>query len=253
MPKPARNHQLNTAGLEADVMRFMAIIAFCLIAIMALVKKIEPTSIVGEQKADIARPATELAPAIPVPEHAVVTDVFATEEVVADEKSIPTEDVLPDKDVILSLIEGSNPRPQAPTRQGVIKRDEETIDADTDPEPAAMTFRFDPDKTFLHLLVSNQLQLYASTEDGFLTMDSDYRAVQASPAGDLFEVMPNSIPLKVSRIFDRRDPKPVYLVSLPASTRKDLDRFLDSFLNSSNSPSAGSLVIHRDGHISHEI
>ena len=42
MVRATHHRQLNTAGLEADVMRFMAIIAFCLIAMMALVKDVEP-------------------------------------------------------------------------------------------------------------------------------------------------------------------------------------------------------------------
>ena len=42
MVRATHHRQLNTAGLEADVMRFMGIIAFCLIAMMALVKDVEP-------------------------------------------------------------------------------------------------------------------------------------------------------------------------------------------------------------------
>jgi hypothetical protein len=36
------NHAADGDGLQTDVMRFMAIIAFCLIAVLALVKNAEP-------------------------------------------------------------------------------------------------------------------------------------------------------------------------------------------------------------------
>ena len=42
MPRMSFSPQLDSDGLQADVMRFMAIIAFCLIAILALVKQLEP-------------------------------------------------------------------------------------------------------------------------------------------------------------------------------------------------------------------
>ena len=41
MTRPDHRNLFDTDGLQVDVMRFMAIIAFCLIAIMALVQKLE--------------------------------------------------------------------------------------------------------------------------------------------------------------------------------------------------------------------
>ena len=233
------NHSLNTAGLEADVMRFMAIIAFCLIAIMALVKKIEPAGIGNKLEANIAVPIVEVDanPALPVvkveveispePEQLKISASIpipfiptADREVTTAEKSSELESI-----VIPGVAEGSH----------------------AEPEP--LTFRFDSDRTFLHLIATNNLLLYASTADGFLGMDSGFNVVQSTPAGELYEVMPKSIPRKITNIFERNAAAPIYLVALPATTKQDLSKFLAS----NNSQSTGTLVIHRDGHISHEI
>ena len=58
----------------------------------------------------------------------------------------------------------------------------------------------------------------------------------------------DSFPL-TRHIFEKNSKAPVYLVALPATTRRDLNKFLDG----NNPQSTGALVIHRDGHISHEI
>ena len=55
MMRAERHAAFDTEGLQADVMRFLAIIAFCLIAILALVEKLEPA------------PTDEVLPRIPEP------------------------------------------------------------------------------------------------------------------------------------------------------------------------------------------
>ena len=80
-------------------------------------------------------------------------------------------------------------------------------------------------------------------------MDAGFTIEQSKPAGELYEVMPRSIPEKITDIFEKNSKSSIYLVTLPATTRRDLNKFLEN----SNSQSSGVLVIHRNGHISHEI
>jgi len=56
--RPADLHQSVADSLQADVMRFMAIIAFCLIAILALVRSVAP----AEQRSDSAPRSEPAAP-----------------------------------------------------------------------------------------------------------------------------------------------------------------------------------------------
>ncbi|MCZ6503557.1 MAG: hypothetical protein O6945_13705 [Gammaproteobacteria bacterium] len=244
MPRTTHNHSLNTAGLEADVMRFMAIIAFCLISIMALVKKIEPAAVGNELEANIASPVVQVE-AIRVPEVAfrASTDlpVIEISPQLEESATAGNEAAVVKKSSERIVIPNTAKSEILPLRRApprVVSRDREPL-----------TFRFDSDRTFLHLIATNNLLLYASTADGFLGMDSGFNVVQSEPAGELYEVIPKSIPRKITNIFERNAAAPVYLVALPATTKQDLNKFLDS----GNSQSTGTLVIHRDGHISHEI
>lgn len=224
MVKTSHLRQLDTAGLEADVMRFMAIIAFCLIAIMALVKDVEqPTDshTTSPENRTLVR-----EPAKPVPESSPLAPAIAGKPemvVVAPAKSSP----LRPEDTAMPLAM------------------DDPIAANAKP----LTFRFDSDKTFLHLIANNRLQLYASTANGFLAMDSGFSITDARPSGELFEVMAQSIPVKIKLIFRRKNVSPVYLVALPNETRRDLRKFLEA---PNADSSTGVLVIHRNGHISHE-
>ena len=118
------------------------------------------------------------------------------------------------------------------------------------PEAKPLTFRFESDKTFLHLISTDRLQLYAHTGEGFLAMDDRFNIIESRPSGELFEVTAQSIPAKIKSIFNRINTSPVYLVALPVETRRDLNNFLGARGENSTS---GVLIIHRNGRISHEI
>lgn len=240
MVRVIHHRQLNTAGLEADVMRFMAIIAFCLIAMMALVKDVEPaaatvpnlatpalpgiTEVIEEQPKIEPMPISTLIP-IPAPKpQPVASGLNSPAPSIARVQSTP------------SVVD--EPATEKPRRQ------------DLDAEPESLTFRFDSDRTFLHLIATERLQLYASTKKGFLAMDERFNIAESTPSGELFEVMAQSIPVKITAIFKRINVSPVYLVALPVETRRDLNNFLETRRANTTS---GVLIIHRDGHISHEI
>ncbi|MCH7741303.1 MAG: hypothetical protein IIB71_01405 [Proteobacteria bacterium] len=226
MRRPAHSLPLNTAGLEADVMRFMAIIAFCLIAIMALVKKIEPVAIENKVEAGLAPSMSEV-------------DLSPGAEALINQPSLPAP--------VTSKVNPAR-REMAGEPDSIITPRPADEDDTQNVAPRTLTLRFDSDRTFLHLIATNKLRLYARTAAGFLSMDSKFKVVQSSPTGELYEVMHESIPRKITHVFEKNAKASVYLVALPVATKRDLDSFLDH----NNSAATGALVIHKDGHISHE-
>lgn len=268
MVSAIHHRQLNTAALEADVMRFMAIIAFCLIAMMTLVKEVEPlvepepaTSSMIELMAVIdEQPAADPAPK--VAELITVSKVTspkkpALEVILSRASTIKTNDSLtsiPARPIVKTeptVNAGNKDKAQSIARAQSKRESVDTVNAeDLDNETNSLTFRFDSDKTFLHLIATDRLQLYAHTAGGFLAMDDDFNITKASPSGELFEVMAQSIPAKIKSIFNRKNRSPVYLVALPVETRRDLSRFLGS---TGKNSTTGVLIIHRNGRISHEI
>ena len=58
------NTGMDSDALQADVMRFMAIIAFCLIAVLALVQQIEPVEEAAEVRAIAGPPAEADEPVV---------------------------------------------------------------------------------------------------------------------------------------------------------------------------------------------
>jgi hypothetical protein len=269
-------------------MRFMAIIAFCLIAIMALVKKIEPapvlpindTRVAAVQKPEVivsrVLPGTteesRRAPVTAVSHEKTATTgtetistrketaiqakitVIPDETIRREEVPVRRETLVPDTPVEqnkaipeVAVDSSMTPPPVAEIMDDQYQQISQEASQET--EPSTLTFRFDSDGTFLHLIATSSLLLYASTADGFIGMDSGFNLVQSKPAGELYEVMPRSLPRKITSIFEKSVPSPVYLVALPSATRRDLRSFLDG----SNPPPTGALVIHRDGRISNEI
>ena len=272
MVRATHHRQLNTAGLEADVMRFMAIIAFCLIAMMALVKDVEPQiekksdSITQKQpEVTVKAEASPAGEAKPDPEPNVqqnpakqitATKVLAQKEPVSAVPYMkPPVSTSTTRKTPLAI----EPVPESVPHDAIAKTNptsitvEEQVAEERTPqnsEPEPLTFRFESDKTFLHLISTDRLQLYAHTDKGFLAMDDRFNIIESRPSGELFEVTAQSIPAKIKSIFDRVNTSPVYLVALPVETRRDLNNFLGARGENSTS---GVLIIHRNGRISHEI
>lgn len=218
--RPTASHHLDTDGLQADVMRFMAIIAFCLIAMLALVKNLDGPSPEEPQVAETVEPmdAAEVA----------VRQVAEAAEA-ATVAEVPV------------AIETHEATPVTPRSQKVEKAGKA--------EDEALTFRFASERDFLHLLATDEVQLYASTSTGFARLNNDFTLTDERPREEVFEVMPHSVPPEIERIFRRAGRDPVYLVDLPPRTRAELRAFLDSI---DPGRASGALVIHADGHITHE-
>ena len=218
-----QKRQFNTAGLEADVMRFMAIMAFCLIAMTAIVKDEQ------DHKAETGN-INLTAP----------TKILPTD--LGNDASIEIEIVAsnPHKSIDLPVIK-SIPKQEQPI--SIQKKVEEpTI------EPDPLTLRFESDEAFVSLIASGKLQLFAKMESGFFTMDQNFSVSSFNPAGDLYEVMAKSIPTKITRVFEQSGPVSLYLVMLPEEASEELRHFFET----EDTPTTGALIIRQSGKIIHE-
>ena len=211
-----RDSQHDSESLQTDVMRFMAIIAFCLIAILALVKNLDPPN--SEAEVPVIPPVAETGPVQPEP-------VIATADETTGE--VPAVDTNTEAELVeTEEIEVSQQEPLADTP---IEEEKER----------SLRLRFSSEAAFLSLIAGNGIQLYG--------------------LGDLYELLPGSVPRKLVNIFERESTQVTYLVALSDDTRRELDQLLRR-INAGGSRNAndkaqanGTLVIHRDGHVSHEI
>jgi hypothetical protein len=216
-----------TEGLQADVMRFMAIIAFCLIAILALVKQLDTAPV---------QPLT-VSPPIDTPALQTVTPrPPPIETVQADEPAVAAI-VTPDQQAITVI----PPAPALPGQPPSVPPQTAT------PEP--LVFQFVSEQAFLGLLLEQEVTLLAATSSGFYRLGEDFTLAPDRPGGELFEVMSDSIPQKIRRVFEVHHTVTTYLVKLPGRTRQDLKKILAGL---DAQRSSGSLIIHRNGRISHE-
>lgn len=233
MARPTHNAHLDTDGLQADVMRFMAIIAFCLIAILALVKNLDPPK--PEAEIPMNPPVAETITALPHP--VIVSKAPAIKQ----QKSIDTKTT-------------------AEVEKGEISQHEPLADAASDTQQdRSPRLRFSSDTAFLSLIAGNGIQLYGFGNGGFTGMATNFTTTTRQPSGELYELLPGSVPQKIVSIFERESAQVTYLVALSNNTRRELNNLMQHMnSNNSNAPgdkqqANGTLVIHRDGHVSHEI
>lgn len=206
-------------GLQTDVMRFMAIIGFCMIAVLAMVRSQE----VPDRPDDMIEvtPASDL-PAVVTPESLPVPDEIAT--------AVPQPPALAPAPM-------ADPLPEPSTEPS------------SDPSPEPLVLRFESHRAFLALIRASEIELFAQTEAGFLRLAPDFRVESANPPRALHALRSASVPAEISRLFERRGPTPGYLVALPPA----MQQALDTALNELKDPGAGgALVIDRNGRIRHE-
>ncbi|HIG39669.1 MAG: hypothetical protein ABGY96_05865 [bacterium] len=241
MPRLTASTQMDTDGLQADVMRFMAIIAFCLISIMALVdnlEKLNPETATPEivnkarNKPDNSQPA--------VPKKTVVQSVVEPVVTLIEPPEKTAEAKIPGYPTLLT------PASAAPISEIISETISEPV-SET-PTPKSLALRFESDATFLGLIARNDISIYASTQSGFVGLTPEFNTRLMQPTGALYELLPESIPAKVRRVFGTLGDV-VFLVSLPDATQ----RSIEGFANDTNASIAGgSLIVHADGAVSHE-
>ncbi len=199
--------------LQTDVMRFMAILAFCLVAIFALVQSIpvrpEPPAPQQEARRQILTPPPPVEPAEPP----------------ARRVSTPS----------------TEPKPAAPPPAAPV------------PRPVERTFalRFASDAALHHLVSTGRVQLYAFDKEKVrrLSPRTDELVFEAATAPERMHVMseetvPASLALALSRAGAVSD-HVTWGVTLPGSTTDAITRHL-------RSPAGGTLVILANGDVRRE-
>ena len=233
------------ADLQTDVMRFMAILSLCLVAIFALVQSIpmapsneEPTPV--EQTAEVE--SVETLAEQPVPPTAEATVTQAINLTRPPPQKLPVKELSP---VLQRPVARAMPVESKPATPGKQVTGEPPTEA-TAPNDG-FTLRFEDDTALTRLVARNEVALYAMFPDESLRMNLDRGQVSfraASNPEQFHEMDASTVPQPVLDAFQRGDgPRGRELqwgVTIPAATARQLDQFL-------RDASGGTLIIDADG------
>ena len=187
-------------SLQADVMRFMAIIGFCLVAIMALVRDVNPPA-AHSLAEPVQGPVRESVPA-PEPEAPVVPVIKTLVEphVVQVEPVLPKQLVVPETPSAAPVVEA--PKPLADVEVAVVSVPEPVVaplPAPVQAEPEeGLSLRFHSDRDFLRLITSGEVGLYLFKDQTAFRLAENYAFQEAPAPRQLYELMPQTIPAAIS-------------------------------------------------------
>jgi hypothetical protein len=221
--------QLDSDGLQADVMRFMAIIAFVLIAILALVDQMDT----GPGIAAATNP-DELAPLVPVETKSDVStrpEVMPVSPPAASTKTPVPEQAARKADQQLS----SEPQQTA-------------VSQPENHEPRPLSLRFDSDEVFSALIASDRIQVFAHTPLGYVSLSPSFKTVEVAPNGEVYELLPSSVPYQVRAALGADD-NARFMVALSVDTKSAIDALQRQ---PGVAADGGTLVILRNGLVRHE-
>ncbi len=191
------------ADLQTDVMRFMAILALCLVAIFAIVQSIPlAPSIVEPEPAPAPAPAREPKPQlVEQPQAAQVVE--------------------PMQEIVLTR---SQPQRQIePPRQ----------EQQTEPVEEGFTLRFEDELTLTRLVARDAVGLYAILPDRSFRMSINRGEISFWPAStpnQFHEMDATTVPPAVLEAFARRDGSTTetlqWAVTIPTATSRQLEQHL---------------------------
>ncbi len=213
------------AELQTDVMRFMAILSLCLMAIFALVQSIPLAPSADERSA--IRQASE-------------SEIVETP---VEQPPSPKPAVTPEREIELT-------RPQLqqlppPPAQAIASVDAVPVEAD--PSQQGFTLRFDDDIALTRLVARNEVGLYAIFPKKSLRMNINRGEMSFWPASvpnEFHEMeastVPNAVIDALQRSNGHRAQGLQWGVTIPPGTARQLDRYL-------REASGGALIIDADG------
>ena len=229
-----RNSQHASAdneSLQADVMRFMAIIAFCLIAILALVRDAEPPPAEAERVAIASAPVVTQ----PIPEpQTLVTRALAVEPVVPEATH--------NSDVRAVSAGGAAAGGAAAAKERASAR---AMPQKTE----GLTLQFASDGDFLRLISRGDVTVFAYREDIVWALGRDYVFRNARAPEHVYELELRTIPLLVSDAFARDHTTPngfTWGVSLPRRIESQIQSYIQRVKQ-------GVLLIDRYGEVRHVV
>ena len=231
----------SAADLQTDVMRFMAIISLCLVAIFALVQSLPldrrvvqpptPTPTAAPSAAAAEPAATPEAPPPPVaasiPEPSAPTTVKTIQLPPAPAYSPPeaeTQDPIPLASTAASVPTAA-PAPPSHDEDGFV-------------------LRFESDRALFRLIESRAIALYAMRADKTLRLQVGGGSTtfwSAEKPRQFHEMDDSTVPPRVIAALKRvANPDVTWGVTLPTALRSQLDGYL-------NTHSGGTLIIGQDG------
>jgi len=237
------------ADLQTDVMRFMAIISLCLVAIFALVQSL-PAS--PPRPAEL-KPAATAAATRPIPDLRIAkpstrprqTSAVDMPQPARQTEAAPERVALPPAVPYREPARTKTPAPPPPAPAS----SQPTPPTEARPAAAAaadgFTLRFESDLALTRLVARNEIGLYAIRPGKALRMSVNRGAVAFWPAsspGRFHEMEESTVPAGVVDALRRsgRGDAVTWGVTLPAGMTRDLNRYLDEH-------AGGSLVIGASG------
>ncbi|MFW2403695.1 MAG: hypothetical protein ACN4GT_02935 [Gammaproteobacteria bacterium] len=223
------------ADLQTDIMRFMAILALCLVAIFALVQSIPLTPTVPDEVP--SEPEPETMAAQPPPEAAPARSVKIPQPVSEPRRAVPAKP--------FSAVE------PAPARTQPKASAPESESPQAEPEPdEGFTLRFSSDHALTRLVARSEVDLYAMAADDAVRMTvsgNRYSFWPASTPNQYHEMDESTVPAAVVAALRRSglgiDGDDVrWGVTLPANMRRQLDTYLSG-------NAGGEIVIESDGNL----
>ena len=191
--RPRTSAAIDGESLQADVMRFMAIIAFCLVAIMALVRDAVPLNESAQiSPAESSPVVKQIAPAPqrvspkpkidkpPVPPFAL-PEPIRSEPVRSEPVRIePVVAELPSEPPVAT--------PEIPDRQIVESAPSYSV------EEPGLSLRFGSDQDFLRLIAKGSVDVFLFDAQNVYQLENDYSFERSTAPGELYELMPETIP-----------------------------------------------------------
>lgn len=229
------------ADLQTDIMRFMAILGLCLVAIFSLVQSL-PNEVQSAQAA--AAPAIDVPPAIPATEPPAMTS-----EPARNPQPEPALEPQPEQNMALT-------RPKWVSTFQPTERKEPTA-VPAEPSPAAapkkegFTLRFESDNALTRLVATGQVGFYAmnaSRAQRMTVSDSRISFWDASTPNAYHEMEATTVPRAVLDALTRTGAdagSASWGVTLPGKLSAQLDSLMQQH-------TGGALVIHADGKLALE-
>ena len=215
------------AELQTDVMRFMAILSLCLVAIFALVQSL---------------PVVEKATVMPDPVASEPVEEFLIAEIAElAAANSGTDDALIEKPV--TAIEEPVVEPLEVPETPVVNS------TPVDPPRVGFTLQFESDETLTRLVSSHDVGFYAIAAGKSMRLGVDGRRLNFWPASmpaQYHEMDGSTVPVDVRRALLRSGSdiavQPTWGVTLPPRTAKQLQEYLAA-------ASGGALIIGGNGEL----
>ena len=233
------------ADLQTDIMRFMAILSLCLVAIFALVQSIPLTPTAAPPA---PAPAPQIAePAEPPAESPI--DAPAPPVGTVQANTTPTKTEVPEPEQITLTRPKWVPKTVAaktepvPTASPVLQPPPVTV-----PEPIGFTLRFESDAALMRAIAAGQVRLYAisgSRAQRMAVSESRISFWDASTPNTFHEMETTTVPPAVIDAHKRSGAASQDVswgVTLPGKLKSQLDALMQAH-------TGGSLIISADANI----